>query len=154
MQIVIIKALKSMLRLGSGLAFRMIYTKMCTEFDKRTHLGARKTFPQLIATRPIMSAEMARAVCSQLNNDIVKVTPQVSDYLCPICTSIVWRPVVLHCKHALCTRCAVVLQRQHRRFCPLCRGDVVMIANTDNIDEEYASHSFPLLSLSNLTTIY
>ena len=125
-------------RLRISLAIHLIFTKLCaTEFDKRTHLGARKTFPKLIATHPIMSAEMAKAVCSQLNTDIVKVTPQVSDYLCPVCTSIVWRPVILHCKHALCTRCAVVLQRQHRRFCPLCRGDVVMMANTDNIDEEY-----------------
>lgn len=120
--------------------------KILKKFDKRTHLGARKTFPKLIATHPIMSAEMAKAVCSQLNNDIVKVTPQVSDYLCPVCTSIVWRPVMLQCKHALCTRCAVVLQRQRRRFCPLCRGDVVMIANTDNIDEElsrYLKKFFP-----------
>jgi hypothetical protein len=35
----------------------------------------------------------------------------------------------MKCKHVLCISCAVTLQRKRERFCPLCRGDVVMEAD-------------------------
>lgn len=76
-----------------------------SEFDKRTQLGgASKAFPKLIQSAPIMSESIAKDLCAQINQDIVKIVPQLDDYSCPICSDIVWRPVKLKCEHVLVIR--------------------------------------------------
>ncbi|RDW73858.1 hypothetical protein BP5796_07300 [Coleophoma crateriformis] len=109
------------------------------EFDKRTRLGATKTFPKLIQSDSIMSESMAKAVCFQVSQDILKLVPQVDDYLCPICFSIAWRPIRLRCKHIFCIRCTIRMQTDKKLYCPLCRDKVIMEADQDNIDEDLAS---------------
>lgn len=99
------------------------------EFDKRTKLGATKTFPKLIQSDSIMSESMAKAVCFQVSQDILNLVPQVDDYLCPICFSIAWRPIRLRCKHIFCIRCTVRMQKDKKLYCPLCRDKVIMEAD-------------------------
>ncbi|KAF4632788.1 hypothetical protein G7Y89_g5328 [Cudoniella acicularis] len=108
-------------------------TKILKKFDKRTRLGATQTFPKLIHSGSIMSETMAKAVCFQITQDLVKAVPQFDDYSCPICFSIAWRPVRMKCGHVLCISCAVTLQRKKQRFCPLCRGNVVLEADADEV---------------------
>lgn len=110
----------------------MLVLTRCTEFDKRTNLGAATTFPKLILSDAIMSRSMAKAVCQQVSQDLIRIVPQVEDFACPICSDIVWRPIRMDCKHLLCIRCTIVLQRQRKPLCPMCRGDVIMKANTGN----------------------
>jgi E3 ubiquitin-protein ligase BAH len=104
-------------------------TNNSTEFDKRTHLGVGRTFPKIIASDPIMSETMAKAVCAQMSTDLSKIVPQVDDYSCPICSEVQWRPVRMKCQHIFCSNCAVKMQKQRRKFCPLCREDVVLQAD-------------------------
>ncbi|KAH8661353.1 RING-14 protein [Tricladium varicosporioides] len=121
-------------------------TKILKKFDKRTKLGATRTFPKLIHSGSAMSQTMAKAVCAQLTQDLLKVVPQIDDYLCPICFSIAWRPVRMTCEHVFCISCAVTLQRKKQKFCPLCRGDVILKANADSIDsdlEKFMEKYFP-----------
>ncbi|KAH6677534.1 SPX domain-containing protein [Halenospora varia] len=121
-------------------------TKILKKFDKRTKLGATRTFPKLIHSGSAMSQTMAKAVCAQLTQDLVKIVPQIDDYLCPICFSIAWRPVRMTCEHVFCISCAVTLQRKKQKFCPLCRGDVILKANADSIDsdlENFMEKYFP-----------
>ncbi|PSS09205.1 hypothetical protein M430DRAFT_61553 [Amorphotheca resinae ATCC 22711] len=112
--------------------------KILKKFDKRTNLGATRAFPKLIQSDPIMSETMAKAVCSQVTQDIVGITPQLDDYLCPICFTISWRPIRMKCQHIFCIRCTIVMQRERRRFCPLCRGNVIMGADEDSVDADLA----------------
>jgi E3 ubiquitin-protein ligase BAH len=100
------------------------------EFDKRTSLGAKQTFPPLIQSDPIMSETMAKAVCAGVSNEIIKIVPQLDDYLCPVCFSISYRPVRLSCSHVFCIRCMIEMQKSNSKYCPLCRDDVVMTADS------------------------
>lgn len=100
------------------------------EFDKRTSLGAKQTFPSLIESDPIMSETMAKAVCAGVSNEIIKIVPQLDDYLCPVCFGISYRPVRLSCSHVFCIRCMIEMQKSNSKYCPLCRGDVVMTADS------------------------
>jgi hypothetical protein len=72
---------------------------------------------------------MAKAVCAQMSTDLSKIVPQVDDYSCPICSEVQWRPVRMKCQHIFCSNCAVKMQKQRRKFCPLCREDVVLQAD-------------------------
>ena len=103
------------------------------EFDKRTRLGAVNTFPNLIQSDAIMSKTMAKAVCVQVTEDIVKITPQLDDgdYCCPICSTVAWRPIRLECQHVLCTKCTVELQKTYKYSCPLCRTKHVIKKATE-----------------------
>jgi E3 ubiquitin-protein ligase BAH len=86
-----------------------------------------------------MSEAMAKAVCAQVTEEIIGITPQIDDgdYTCPICSTISWRPIRLSCQHVLCSKCAVHLQSTFKYNCPICRAkQVVKDANEDNIDEE------------------
>ncbi|CAL3971717.1 unnamed protein product [Diplocarpon coronariae] len=112
-------------------------TKILKKFDKRTSFGAGRKFPELILSEAIMPESIARAVCQQVTQDLVKIVPQPEDYACPICSDICWRPIRLDCQHLLCIRCTILLQRQRRKaLCPLCRDDVIIKADVDNIDKE------------------
>ena len=98
------------------------------EFDKRTQLGAGKTFPKLIQSDPLMSETMAKAVCSQLSQDLVEVVPKLDDYSCPVCLGIRWHPIRLKCGHPICSGCTVTMQLERKPRCPLCRENVIMEA--------------------------
>lgn len=108
---------------------RSYFTNSPPEFDKRTHLGVGRTFTKIIESDPIMSETMAKAVCAQMSTDLSKIVPQVDDYSCPICSEVQWRPVRMKCQHIFCSSCAVKMQKQRRKFCPLCREDVVLQAD-------------------------
>lgn len=100
------------------------------EFDKRTSLGVKQTFPSLIQSDLIMSETMAKAVCAGVSNEIIKIVPQLDDYRCPVCFGISYRPVRLSCNHVFCIRCMIEMQKSNSKYCPLCRGDVVMAADS------------------------
>ncbi|PMD14098.1 hypothetical protein NA56DRAFT_406640 [Hyaloscypha hepaticicola] len=108
---------------------KIAITKILKKFDKRTHLGVGRTFTKIIASDPIISETMAKAVCAQMSTDLSKIVPQVDDYSCPICSEVQWRPVRMKCRHIFCSSCAVKMQKQRRKFCPLCREDVVLQAD-------------------------
>ncbi|KAL8810124.1 MAG: hypothetical protein Q9223_003789 [Gallowayella weberi] len=77
---------------------------------------------------------MAKFMCSQLSNEILAIVPQLNDYLCPVCFNVSYKPIRLMCGHVFCIRCMVVMQRSRQTHCPLCRGDVVMQADSVNLD--------------------
>ncbi|PBP16921.1 RING/U-box [Diplocarpon rosae] len=109
--------------------------KILKKFDKRTNFGAGRKFPELILSESIISESIARAVCQQLTQDLVKIVPQLEDYACPICSDICWRPIRFDCQHLLCIRCTIILQRQRpKALCPLCRDDVIMKADVGEDD--------------------
>lgn len=110
------------------------------EFDKRTSLGAKQTFPPLIQSDPIMCETMAKAVCAGVSNEIIRIVPQLDDYLCPVCFSISYRPVRLSCSHVFCIRCMIEMQKSNSKYCPLCRDNVVMTA-----DSGKSNPSWPIL---------
>ncbi|KAL7276026.1 hypothetical protein RUND412_000995 [Rhizina undulata] len=113
---------------------KMAMTKILKKFDKRTALGARQTFPVFIASNPFIASHMAKAICYTMSSNLLNIIPQLDDYLCPICSSIFVKPIRLACSHIFCVRCLVKLQRDNKRFCPMCRSDVVMIADSANLD--------------------
>jgi len=115
---------------------RRAFDKILKKFDKRTQLGVAGTLPKLIQSDSIMSETMSKAICAQMSTDLVKIVPQVDDYSCPICSEVQWRPVRMKCQHLFCSGCAVKMQKQRRKFCPLCREDVVLEADEDSIDKE------------------
>ncbi|KAL8735665.1 MAG: hypothetical protein Q9166_000834 [cf. Caloplaca sp. 2 TL-2023] len=104
------------------------------EFDKRTSLGAQNPLSALMGDETLSPQIMAKFMCSQLSNEILAIVPQLNDYLCPVCFSISYKPVRLTCGHVFCIRCMVVMQRSRQTHCPLCRGDVVMQADSANLD--------------------
>lgn len=119
---------------------------MIVEFDKRTALTASQSFATFIASDPFISSQLARVLCYALSERLLSIIPQLDDYLCPICSSISVKPVRLSCSHVFCVRCLVKLQREHKRFCPICRGDVVMQADSGNLDLgllNFLKHYFP-----------
>jgi len=69
-----------------------------------------------------------------MSSKLLAILPQLDDYLCPICQSISVKPVRLSCSHVFCVRCLVKLQRKAKRFCPMCRSDVVLSADSTNLD--------------------
>ena len=106
-------------------------TKIIKKFDKHTGLGVKSSLPISYA---LDTSDVARALSSQVSSQILAVVPQLSDYLCPICFSIAYRPVRLQCGHLFCIRCLIVMQREHKDKCPLCRTEVVMQADSRNLD--------------------
>jgi E3 ubiquitin-protein ligase BAH len=99
-------------------------------------LGAGKTFPDLIKEDAIMSGSVARDVCAQVNQDLVKIVPQFEDYACPICTEVTYRPVRMKCGHVFCLTCACEMQHNKTKPCPVCRAPVILVADSDNLDKE------------------
>lgn len=126
--------------------------KIMKKFDKRTALHAQSSIQSSLVSAPYLAQNLARATCFTISEEILNVIPALSDYLCPICFSISWKPVRLRCNHIFCIRCMIVLQRQEKIHCPLCREAVVMEATagkptfdhtkearltwTDNVDRE------------------
>ena len=109
-------------------------TAKTPEFDKRTAFGAQQTFPSLVASNPFLASHLAKAICCAMSSKMLTIIPQLDDYLCPVCQSISVKPVRLSCSHVFCVRCLVKLQREAKRFCPMCRRDVVLLADATNLD--------------------
>ncbi|RUP51095.1 hypothetical protein BC936DRAFT_149914 [Jimgerdemannia flammicorona] len=55
------------------------------------------------------------------------IVPQATDYSCPICLSILRKPIRLSCGHLFCLRCMVKAQAQKLTHCPLCRSENAII---------------------------
>ncbi|KAK7529979.1 RING-14 protein-like protein [Phyllosticta citribraziliensis] len=116
--------------------------KILKKFDKRTALNIKTTFPTTLQLLPhgltLLPASTAKAICHQLSTSLLPLVPSLDDYLCPVCFGISWRPIRLRCGHIFCIRCLVVLQRARQDHCPLCRGNVVMQADANNLDPALA----------------
>jgi len=55
-------------------------------------------------------------------------TPQSNDFIidCPICLSVLFRPMTLRCGHNFCEQCILTHSFQRKgAFCPVCRSQVV-----------------------------
>lgn len=123
-------------------------TKILKKFDKQTALTSRYTFPLLVAqgNHPFMSSSLAKSICFVIAERLLPVTPQIEDFLCPICTSLTFKPIRLDCTHVFCVRCLVQLQRANEDRCPICRQNVVLQADEGNLDTarlEYLKLYFP-----------
>jgi E3 ubiquitin-protein ligase BAH len=115
---------------------RTALNKIMKKFDKRTALHAQSSVAKsLRQSSPFMVQDLAKATCFTISEEVLNVIPQLNDYLCPICFTISWRPIRLRCGHLFCIRCMVVLQREEKKHCPLCREEVVMEATERNIDK-------------------
>jgi E3 ubiquitin-protein ligase BAH len=116
---------------------RIALSKILKKFDKRTALHMRSSLGRSFTkSSPFMAQDVAKATCFTINEEVLSVIPQLNDYLCPICFSISWRPIRLLCNHVFCIRCMIVMQRDEKDRCPLCREKVVMEATEKNIDEK------------------
>ena len=100
------------------------------EFDKRTALGVQQTFADLEVTEAFLSQTMAKSMCFKISDELISVIPQLNDYLCPVCFNISFKPIRLNCGHVFCIRCMIVMQRAREDHCPLCRGSVIMQADS------------------------
>lgn len=87
-----------------------------------------------MASNPFLASHLAKAICCAMSSKMLTIIPQLDDYLCPVCQSISVKPVRLSCSHVFCVRCLVKLQREAKRFCPMCRRDVVLLADATNLD--------------------
>lgn len=101
----------------------------CPEFDKQTALGVKSTFPKQIEF-PEFSEHLAKAVCAEVNTQVISHVPLIDDYSCPMCMELKWRPVKLRCGHVFCIRCLIVMQTNKQHKCPLCRELTVVDANS------------------------
>jgi E3 ubiquitin-protein ligase BAH len=109
-----------------------LVTDQTTEFDKRTALGVKQTFPRQVEY-PEFSEHLAKAVCAEVNNQILSSIPQIDDYSCPMCMELKWRPVKLRCGHTFCIRCLIVMQNNKQHNCPFCREPTVSDANSGKL---------------------
>jgi hypothetical protein len=57
----------------------------CPEFDKRTSLGVKGTFPKVMYSANFISETISKDICAQLAREVVSLVPQVVDYSCTIC---------------------------------------------------------------------
>lgn len=125
---------------------RIAVAKILKKFDKRTSLAVTKLFPYTAGSGKLLTGSLARDMCAQISTELVAVVPQLSDYLCPICFSIAFRPIRLSCHHVFCIRCVVKLQRRREKHCPLCRSNTIMTATPANLDvqlEKFLRRYFP-----------
>lgn len=109
---------------------RTAMNKILKKFDKRTALHAQLAWPRIMADAPYMAETMAKAVCFEVSEELLTVVPQLDDYLCPICTSISFKPIRLPCGHVFCIRCMILMQRSKQDRCPMCRDGNVMVASS------------------------
>ncbi|KAF6005672.1 hypothetical protein HII13_005506 [Brettanomyces bruxellensis] len=141
---------ESMLKVSNFQALNiMAISKILKKFDKRTHFKTKQLFPELMEQSEkidILQGSIGRDICSIVANRLLNIVPQVDDYLCPICCSVAYKPIRLDCGHTFCVRCLVKLQRKGEDRCPLCRKDVVLKADENNLDVsqmEYLKMYFP-----------
>jgi E3 ubiquitin-protein ligase BAH len=115
---------------------RTALSKILKKFDKRTALHAAQAslLPRLLLHERFLAHDLAKAACFTIQEHLLPVVPQLSDYLCSICLGISFKPVRLRCSHVFCIRCLIVMQRAGQDRCPLCRSNVVVEATVDNLD--------------------
>ncbi|KAK6364996.1 hypothetical protein LTS17_011692 [Exophiala oligosperma] len=111
-------------------------SKIMKKFDKRTALHARSTVSDTLIKSPFMAQNLAKATCFTISQELLNIIPQLNDYLCPVCFNISYKPIRLKCGHIFCIRCMVVMQREEKDHCPLCRQPVVLEASSANVDRE------------------
>ncbi|KAJ2336249.1 hypothetical protein GGI00_000938 [Coemansia sp. RSA 2681] len=135
------KLLVSFYKLNSELTYMKLLQEMnelatrkiIKKHDKRTHLIAKTQFPQLVT---FDTTTLTRALIYTVYTELVGVVPQISDYLCPMCLSIAWRPLRLECSHVFCSRCVVKASRCRMFNCPVCRSkDAIYKAGVSNVDQ-------------------
>lgn len=108
--------------------------KIIKKFDKHTKLKSGTNLSKMIV---FQKSRLSTSTIEQIvATDIVKIMPQLDDYLCPICFTLAWKPVRLSCSHFFCIRCLIKLQRCGEKKCPMCRDPVVMDATEMNVDYE------------------
>lgn len=117
---------------------KLAVSKILKKFDKRTSLGASKTFVTAVHSDHLLAGSIAKDLCAEVSQEIISVVPDIQDYLCPICFSVAYWPIRLDCNHVFCSRCMVKMQRKVERFCPLCRADCIMRAGLENFDTKHA----------------
>ncbi|CCH43492.1 putative RING finger protein [Wickerhamomyces ciferrii] len=118
--------------------------KIVKKFDKNTLLNSSKNFNKMIVFEK--SSLSTSTIEQVISTDIVKLVPQLDDYLCPICFTIAYKPIRLQCNHFFCIRCMIKLQRRNEPKCPICRDKVVMFATEANLDYElmkFLKENFP-----------
>ncbi|KXJ90668.1 RING-14 protein [Microdochium bolleyi] len=114
-------------------------TKILKKFDKRTSLGATKSFHVALHSHRLLAGSVAKDLCARMSTELISTVPQLDDYLCPICYAVAYWPMRLDCNHIFCSRCLVKMSRRCERYCPLCRADVVMKTGLDHLDSEHAA---------------
>jgi E3 ubiquitin-protein ligase BAH len=108
---------------------RTALAKILKKFDKRTALHAQASLlPRLFAHERFLAHDLAKAACFTIQEHLLPVVPQITEYLCAICFGISFKPVRLRCNHVFCIRCLIVMQRASQDRCPLCRSNAVIEA--------------------------
>ena len=115
---------------------RTALAKIMKKFDKRTALPAQESMPKSLSQAPFIARDLAKATTFTISEELLTLIPQLDDYLCPICFSVSFKPVRLHCQHVLCIRCLIVMQRAEQDHCPLCREPGVLEASSLNMDRK------------------
>ncbi|KAF4556127.1 SPX domain-containing protein 1 [Elsinoe fawcettii] len=113
--------------------------KILKKFDKRTSLGASKTYRLNggKGTTGPLARSIAKDMCAEIQTNVLVVVPQLDDYLCPVCAELAWKPIKLGCCNAVfCIRCVIHLQRSDEIRCPMCRAESVPVADSSRIDKE------------------
>lgn len=123
---------------------RVALTKILKKFDKRTTLlhltqpnsmtEASAEIPRLLTGSNFVAQNVAKSACATIHSTLLPVVPQLTDYLCPVCLSIAFKPIRLRCDHVFCIRCIILLKRQKKDHCPMCRDGTVLLAGSDNLD--------------------
>lgn len=118
--------------------------KIMKKFDKHTLLKSSSNLAKIMT---IQKSKLSTSTIEQIiSTDVVRLVPQLDDYLCPICFTIAYKPIRLECQHFFCIRCLIKLQRRGEAKCPMCREPVVMKATEINVDHElieYMKQNFP-----------
>ena len=112
---------------------RLALTKILKKFDKRTsllHTQPGSNLPLVLSREAFVAQDVAKAACATIQDQLLPVVPQLTDYLCPVCLTISFKPIRLKCNHVFCIRCIILLKRQRKDKCPMCRDDVVLLAST------------------------
>jgi E3 ubiquitin-protein ligase BAH len=118
---------------------RMALTKIMKKFDKQTALHAQANVADsLMKSKSLVTTDLAKATCFTISEEILQIIPQLSDYICPVCFSVTYKPVRLSCNHVFCIRCMVVMQREEQKNCPLCRAEVVLTADAGKLTTHFS----------------
>jgi E3 ubiquitin-protein ligase BAH len=129
---------------------RTALTKIMKKFDKQTALHAQATIPDSLKSKSLITTDLAKATCFTISEEILQIIPQLSDYICPVCFSVTYKPVRLSCNHVFCIRCMVVMQRENQKHCPLCRAEVVLAADAGKLRPSIHKQRMSLIHSDNI----
>ncbi|AAW44448.1 conserved hypothetical protein [Cryptococcus deneoformans JEC21] len=122
--------------------------KILKKHDKRTALTASTGFQAFvrstltaqidedgnISTWVFYNTSLPHVLLASLTSTLLPILPSLDDYACLICTSIAFKPIRLACGHLFCVRCLVKMQKAGKGKCPLCRSDVILLADKTCLD--------------------